>query len=300
MALGRTGYPIQDERGQPDETWWRPSAVKDIADVGALISGASGRLGTEIAARLDGHGARLVLAGRDANRLEAVAAELGRPAWALTCDLTDPVAIDRLAEDATARLGGVELLICAAGLDTITAATDQSDEQVTAQLAVNLAGPIRLTRRVLPSMLSRRRGHIVYVGTLTGLAGGAYQAPYAAATGGLDAWTRALRAEHRGSGVGFSIVHPAPIRDAGAYPARRRRHGPPPGHLGEATAGLVADAVVQAIRRDRPQIVVASRLVRAQLAVQALSPRSAERLAAVAGVPAYFREVASGRPRCDS
>ena len=74
---------------------------------------------------------------------------------------------------------------------------------------MNLTGPIQLTRRLLPGMLRRGRGHVVYIGSLSALAGGAYQAPYTAAKAGLDAWVRAVRAEHRGAGIGFSIIHPA-------------------------------------------------------------------------------------------
>jgi short-subunit dehydrogenase len=260
---------------------------------GGVIVGATGRLGAELAQRFSRCGVRLVLAGRDPIRLRALAADIDELTWPVACDLTDPVAVGRLADEATARLGDVDLLVYAAGSDTVAAAVEQSDATVDEQLAVNLTTPVQLTRRLLPGMLARRRGHLVYVGSLVGLAGGAYQAPYAAAKGGLDAWVRALRAEHRNCGVSFSIVHPAPIRGVGPYPARRGQYGRPPFVVGETDAYAVADAVMDAVARDRPQRLIGSPMMRAYLALQALAPALAERLVDAVGVPEYFRRIAN-------
>ena len=160
-----------------------------------------------------------------------------------------PGDVDRLAADA----GAVDVLVNCAGVGLYGPVAEVAVEDMRRVLAVNLEAPIALTRALLPGMLARRSGHVVNVASLVAHVPKRGEAAYAASKAGLAGFTRSLRAELRGTGVGASLVSPAVV-DTGFFDARGEPYGrrwPRP-----APAARVADAAVDAIRRDRAEIVV--------------------------------------------
>jgi short-subunit dehydrogenase len=162
---------------------------------------------------------------------------------------------------------------------------------------VNLTAPILLTHRVTPGMLERGRGHVVFISSLAGKSGPAYNEPYGATKAGLIGFTQSLRAEYRHAPVGFSVVCPGFTAGDGMY-QRMVEEGVSSSRLiGETTTLKVADRVAEAIRDDRPEIIESGSPVRPMLALGQISPRLAEWIVERSGGTEIFRRTAAGRGR---
>ncbi len=268
----------------------------------ALVTGASGGLGTHIARRLAREGMNVAVSGRREDALEAVAAELGKlgaKSVAVAADLSDLSATDRLVDSVEAALGPIDLLINNAGLEAIGAFTSYTREELTSMVDVNLTAPLLLTHRLTPGMLQRGRGHVVFIASVAGKIGPAYNEPYAATKAGLVGLTQSLRAEYLQAPVGFSVVCPGFIAGDGMY-ARMVEAGHSSNRMmGETTVEKICDAVIRAIREDRPEIVDSGAPIRPMLALAQLAPGLVERLAPRFGVTEMFRRVATDRGRAE-
>lgn len=268
----------------------------------ALVTGASGGIGRAIARRLAKEGVNVVISGRREDVLAEVVAELrerGVKSEAVPADLGDLGQIDPLIERSEAALDGIDVLVNNAGLETVGAFTAYSREQLTSMVDVNLTAPMLLTHRVLPGMLERGRGHVVFISSLAGKLGPAYNEPYAATKAGLIGLTQSLRAEYRHAPVGFSAVCPGFTAGDGMYQRMVDEGVRSNRMLGETTLEKVADGVVEAIRRDRPEIVESGSPVRPLLAMGQLAPRLAERMVERFGGTEIFRRTAEARGRLD-
>lgn len=215
----------------------------------ALVTGASGGIGREVAMVLASRGARLVLHGRNEPELARLAADTG--GTPLVADLTDPAGRDLLAARAAAF--DVDVLVCSAGVGWRGAFADIPPTEIDRLVTVDLLEPVRLVRRVLPGMLERGRGHVVLVSSIAGHTGVAGEAVYSAAKAGLSMFGGSLGLELAGSGVAVTVVVPGVV-DTGFFarrgvPYQRRRPRPVPPRL-------VADAVVRGIEVGRPEVVV--------------------------------------------
>jgi len=249
--------------------------------------GATGGLGAPIARALAAQGAQLVVSGRDGKLLAGLVRELG--AEAVVADLADVSQIDRVAEEA----GDVDVLVNAAGIILYPAFTDLAREDLERAMAVNLTSPMLLVHRLLPGMLERGRGHVVSLSSLAGYAYPAYQAVYATTKAGLVALMRSLRAEYRATPIGFSVVSPIYVEDAGVYADNVAPYGlRSPRLVGTVGPDQVARAVVRAIRRDLPEVIVASRPMRPVFALGALSPRLGDAILRWTGVDDLQRRAA--------
>ncbi len=165
----------------------------------ALVTGASGGLGAHLARCLAREGMNVALTARREPELAELAAELeklGVRAAALPIDLSDLGQIDPLIERAEAALGPVDLLVNNAGVEIGAAFTVLTRDELTSTVDLNLTAPLLLTHRVLPGMLERGRGHVVFVSSVAGKIGPAYNEPYAATKAGLVGLTQSLRAEY--------------------------------------------------------------------------------------------------------
>lgn len=266
----------------------------------ALVTGASGGIGRQIARRLAKDGMNVIVSGRREEVLAEVVAELrdqGVSSEAVPADLGDLSQVDPLIERSEAALGEIDVLVNNAGVETVGAFTAYSREQLTSMVDVNLTVPLLLTHRVVPGMLERGRGHVVFISSLGGKVGPAYNEPYAATKAGLVGLNQSLRAEYRNAPIGFSVVCPGFVAGDGMYQRMVDEGISSNRLLGETTTDKVADRVVEAIRHDRPEIVESGSPIRPMLAISQISPRLAEWLVERFGGTEIFRRVAASRGR---
>ncbi len=236
----------------------------------ALLTGATGGLGRAVAADLAARGASLVLSGRKAEALEALAAELPGSHSVVPADLAEPGAAEELA----AAAGEVEILLANAGLPGTGLVPETPAEDILRTLRVNLEAPILLARALYPAMVERGEGSLVFVSSLSGKAASPRSSVYNATKFGLRGFALGLRTDLAPHGVGVSLVSPGFIRDAGMF---ADTGAPTPPGIGTATPAAVAAAVVKAIESNRTEIAVAPLVPRALshfgLASPALSAR---------------------------
>jgi len=217
----------------------------------ALLTGATGGLGRAISQALTQRGATMLLSGRKAEALEALAAELpGDGHRVLPADLAEPGAAERLAAEA----GPVDVLIANAGLPATGRLPDFSSEELNGALRVNLEAPMHLARALEPGMLERGAGHMVFISSLSGKSATPLSSVYNATKFGLRGFALGLRADLDPLGIGVSLVSPGTIREAGMYADSGA--DPIPG-LGTGSPKQVADAVVGAIEKNRVEVTVA-------------------------------------------
>jgi short-subunit dehydrogenase len=219
-----------------------------LAGATVLLTGASGGIGQAIARALRSSGATLVLTGRRADVLEPLAQELlGR---AIPCDLSLRDAPARLAGEA----GDVDVLVANAALPATGRLTDLTQEEVDRMLEVNLRAPIALARALAPGMIERRRGHMVFVSSLSGRAASPASSVYSATKFGLRGFALGLREDLRPHGVGVSTVLPGFIRAAGMFADAQVEL---PRGVGTRSPEDVATAVIDAIENNRAEVDVA-------------------------------------------
>jgi short-subunit dehydrogenase len=274
--------------------------MKTLQGRTALVTGASGGLGTHLARRLAREGMNVAVSGRREHALEAIAAELeelGVKAVAIPADLSDLSTTDALIDGVEAALGPIDVLVNNAGVESIGAFTTYTREELTSMVDVNLTAPLLLTHRLTPGMLERGHGHVVFIASMAGKVGPAFSEPYAATKAGLVGLTQSLRAEYLDAPVGFSVVCPGFIAGDGMY-ARMVEDGHHSNRMmGETTTEKVAEAVVRAIREDRAELLESGTPIRPMLALGALAPGLVERVAPRFGITELFRRVAVSRGR---
>lgn len=213
-----------------------------------LLTGATGGIGHAIARRLKAEGADLVLTGRNADVLTPLAAELG--ARAVVADLGDADSVARLLEEA----GPVDVLVANAALPGAGMLPDMPLERVDANLDVNLRAPIVMARALIPQLLERGSGQLVFTGSMSGIVASPVNSLYAATKFGLRGFAAALRQDLHGTGVGVSIVEPGFVRDAGMFVNSTMDL---PRGTRTVTPEQVAAGVVKAVVKNRGEIVVA-------------------------------------------
>jgi 3-oxoacyl-[acyl-carrier protein] reductase len=190
----------------------------DLTGKTALVTGASGGIGAEIARALHKQGAVVAISGTRQAALETLATELGERVHILPADLSDPDAALALINAAEAAMGSVHILVNNAGLTKDGLALRMSDADWARVLDVDLAAPFRLSRAALKFMLRRKAGRIINIGSVVGSTGNAGQANYAAAKAGLIGLTKALAQEVASRGITVNLIAPGfietPMTDA--------------------------------------------------------------------------------------
>ena len=186
----------------------------DLTGRTALVTGATGGIGGEIARALYAQGARVALSGTKGDKLEALAGELGDRAHALRCDLADRAQVEGLVPQAEAALGQVDILVNNAGLTRDNLFMRMKDEEWDAVLAVDLTAAFRLARAAVRGMMRRRFGRIVGITSIVGVTGNAGQGNYAAAKAGMIGMSKALALEVASRGITVNCVAPGFITTA--------------------------------------------------------------------------------------
>ncbi len=186
----------------------------DLSGRKALVTGASGGIGGEIARVLHGAGASVALSGTRVEPLEALAAELGERAHVLPCNLSDAAAVDALPKQAIAAMGGVDILVNNAGITRDNLFMRMSDEEWQSVIDVNLTATFRLCRGVLRGMMKARWGRIVNIGSVVGAIGNPGQGNYAAAKAGMIGMSKSLAYEVASRGITVNTVSPGFITTA--------------------------------------------------------------------------------------
>jgi NAD(P)-dependent dehydrogenase (short-subunit alcohol dehydrogenase family) len=258
----------------------------------ALVTGGSSGIGAATARALAGAGARPLIAGRDPARLAAVAGQTG--GIALTGDLATPdgpAYLAAAAQRAAATLplapgddaAGIDILVNNAGLGWAGPIGDISAEKVAELVAVNLTAPMQLTRLLVPGMVARGRGRVIFVSSIAAATGVRGEAVYSATKAGLGLFAESLAYELDGHDVRVSVIVPGvidtPFFDRRGRPYGRKRPGPQPPER-------VAGAIVSCLEHDR-DVSYVPRWMRLPAWLHGAAPGTFRALAARFGDPGY-------------
>lgn len=186
----------------------------DLTGKTALVTGASGGIGGEIAKVLHSAGATVGLSGTRVEPLEALASELGERAHVLPCNLSDPKAVDALPKQAAEAMGSVDILVNNAGITRDQIFMRMSDEEWQSVIDVNLTATMRLCRGVMRPMMKARWGRIINISSIVGATGNPGQVNYAASKAGMVGMTKSIAYEVASRGITANAVAPGFIATA--------------------------------------------------------------------------------------
>jgi 3-oxoacyl-[acyl-carrier protein] reductase len=186
----------------------------DLTGMTALVTGASGGIGSAIASALAGQGARLAVSGSNVEKLEGFRSGLAGDHVALPCNLSDGAAVDALVPQAVEALGKLDILVHNAGVTRDNLAMRMKDEEWSDVIRINLEAAFRLARAALKPMMRARFGRIISVTSVVGSTGNPGQANYAASKAGIAGMSRALAQEVASRGITVNCVAPGMIASA--------------------------------------------------------------------------------------
>lgn len=240
-----------------------------VSGARVLITGATGGIGSALATAFTNAGSSLVVSGRREAELREIAQRTkGRY---VVADLSQRADVTRLLEEA----GEIDILIANAALPAAGRLKDFTADQVDRALEVNLRAPIAMAHALVPQLVARGSGAIVFVSSLAGLAASKNSCLYNATKFGLRGFALALRQDLHGTGVGVSVVLPGFIRDAGMFADSGA--DVPPG-FGTRTPDEVARAVLVAVQKDKGEVLVAPPLDKLGARLAGLAPGLSARL----------------------
>lgn len=186
----------------------------DLTGKNALITGASGGIGGDIARALHAAGATVGLSGTRVAPLQALADELGERAHVLPCNLGDAEAVTALPKQAAEAMGSVDILVNNAGITQDNLFMRMTDDQWDSVIDVNLTATMRLCRGVMRGMMKARWGRIVNVSSVVGAIGNPGQANYAASKAGMVGMAKSIAHEVASRGITVNTVAPGFITTA--------------------------------------------------------------------------------------
>ncbi len=221
-----------------------------------LITGASSGLGEGMARHFAGLGWKLTLAARRRDRLDALAAELQTETFVRVTDLSDLEQCGPLIDESQAALGPIDILVNNAGIQYVEAAAGVSDERAERLFTVDVLAPMRLQRRVLQDMLTRKSGTIVNVASMAGIIATPGMCHYNGAKAALASCSESLRVELRNSGVHVVTVYPGPVH-SDMEAAARENFEPSAAvqHVPTGTAAGLARLIEKAIKKRSARVV---------------------------------------------
>jgi 3-oxoacyl-[acyl-carrier protein] reductase len=188
----------------------------DLSGKTALVTGATGGIGGAIARAFHAAGATVAISGRQSDKLEALAKELGERVHVLPCDLADRAAVAKLIDEAVAKMGGLSILVNNAGLARDNLFMVMKDDQWDDVIAVNLTSTFMLCRAAARAMLRARPnfGRIINIASVSGVFGNPGQGNYAASKAGVIGMTKSLAREVAPRGITANCIAPGFIQTA--------------------------------------------------------------------------------------
>ena len=186
----------------------------DLSGKSALITGASGGIGGDIARVLHRAGATVGLSGTRVEPLEALAGELGERAHVLPCNLSDFEAVAALPKQAVEAMGAVDILVNNAGITRDNLFMRMSDDDWQSVIDVNLTSTFKLCKGVIRGMMKARWGRIINISSVVGATGNPGQANYAASKAGMIGMSKSLAYEVASRGITVNAVAPGFIETA--------------------------------------------------------------------------------------
>jgi 3-oxoacyl-[acyl-carrier protein] reductase len=192
----------------------------DLTDKTALVTGATGGIGGAIARAFHKQGATVAVSGRQKEKLEQIATEMGERVFVLPCDLGDRAAVSRLVEDGIAKLGRLDILVNNAGITKDNLFMVMKDEQWDEVIAVNLTSTFVLMRAGARAMMRAKTGYgrIINISSVSGVIGNPGQGNYAATKAGIIGMSKSLAREVASRGITVNCVAPGfistPMTDA--------------------------------------------------------------------------------------
>jgi 3-oxoacyl-[acyl-carrier protein] reductase len=225
----------------------------DLTGMTALVTGASGGIGSAIAQALAGQGARLAVSGSNSEKLDAFRASLGGDHVALPANLSDAASVDALVPQAVDALGKLDILVNNAGVTRDNLAMRMKDEEWSDVIRINLEAAFRLCRAALKPMMRAKYGRIVSITSVVGATGNPGQANYAASKAGLVGMSKALAQEVASRNITVNCIAPGFIRSAMTDALNEQQQGAilgriPAARLGEGNE--VAAAAVYLASRE--------------------------------------------------
>jgi 3-oxoacyl-[acyl-carrier protein] reductase len=184
----------------------------DLTGKTALVTGASGGIGSDIARTLHARGATVALSGTRLEALEALKAELGSRAHIAVCNLSDLTQVDELPKVAEGLMGGLDILVSNAGITRDNLFMRMKDYEWDQVIKVNLTATFHLARAVLKPMMKKRWGRIISITSVVGVTGNPGQGNYAATKAGLIGMTKSLAQEVASRNITVNCVAPGFIK----------------------------------------------------------------------------------------
>lgn len=186
----------------------------DLTGKTALVTGATGTIGGEIARALHVQGATVAISGTRKDALEALAGELKERVHVLPCDLADKDAVEALVPDAEAKMEKLDILVANAGVNRDNLFVQLRDEDWDQVIAVNLTATFRLTRAAVKSMMRRRFGRVIGISSVVGFTGNPGQGNYTASKAGMVGMMKSVAAEYAKRNVTANCIAPGLIASA--------------------------------------------------------------------------------------
>ena len=183
----------------------------NLKDKLALVTGATGGIGQSIVKILANQGAKVIMVGRNEEKLQNLKQELGDKVHPLICDFNDDLQINSLIENAEKKFGNIDILVCNAGITKDNLALRLKDEDWDMVIKMNLTSTFKLNRAVIKSMMKRRYGRIINISSVIGLGGNAGQSNYAASKAGIIAMSKSIAKEVAARGITINCVAPGYI-----------------------------------------------------------------------------------------
>jgi 3-oxoacyl-[acyl-carrier protein] reductase len=183
----------------------------DLTGKNALVTGASGVIGGDIARALHAQGAIVAISGTRKDALDTLAGELGARVHVLPCDLADAAAVEKLVPDAEAKMEKLDILVANAGVNADNLFVSLTDEAWDKVIAVNLTATFRLTRAAVKSMMRRRWGRVIGITSVVGFTGNPGQGNYTASKAGMVGMMKSVAAEYAKRNVTANCIAPGII-----------------------------------------------------------------------------------------